>query len=86
MNSRAYPIQPRAAEDLLPFDPSAYGNQQTALPAIAKEPKLIRQIEDAVRQIPTTHTLYNQDARRAIVKSGVWRVDQAATCWSCSFI
>ncbi|MBI4193875.1 MAG: site-specific DNA-methyltransferase [Betaproteobacteria bacterium] len=51
-------------EDFLPFDPLAYGNQQTALPAIAKQSKLVKQIEDAVGRLPTSHTLYNVDARR----------------------
>ena len=51
-------------DDVLPFDPLTYGNQQTALPAIAKNPNLIAQIEDAVRQIPSTHVLHNSDARR----------------------
>lgn len=51
-------------EDLLPFNPLAYGNQQTALPAIAKDRGLIAQIEGVIQQVPTTHTLHNVDARR----------------------
>jgi modification methylase len=64
VNSPVLPGPPRSLEDHLPFDPLAYGDQQTALPAIAKKPVLIAQIEDAVHRIPTSHTLYNMDARR----------------------
>ena len=38
-------------------------NPQTALPRIAKDAKLTRQLEAAVQQLPTTHTLHLQDAR-----------------------
>lgn len=38
---------------------------QTALPRIAKDPKLTRRIEAAVQRIPTTHVLYRRDARDA---------------------
>jgi modification methylase len=37
---------------------------QTDLPAIAKNPQLLEQINDAVRQIPTAHQLVRGDARR----------------------
>jgi DNA modification methylase len=48
----------------LPFDPAKLGDHQKALPAIAKDAKRIAAIEAAVSRIPTTHTLYNSDARR----------------------
>jgi DNA modification methylase len=50
-------------EALLPFDPLAYGNSQTSIPAIAKDPKLVSSIENAVKSIPTSHFLHNADAR-----------------------
>ena len=61
------PISPGHSLDLaafLPFDPSKLGDHQKALPAIAKDAKRIAAIEGAVSRIPTTHTLYNADARR----------------------
>jgi len=48
----------------LPFDLAALGDHQKALPAIAKDAKRIAAIEEAVSRIPTTHALYNSDARR----------------------
>ena len=39
-------------------------NPQTAIPRIAKDPKLTAQIEAAVQKIPTKHTLYLRDARK----------------------
>ncbi len=43
-------------------------NPQTALPTIAKDAGLLAQIENAVHQIPTHHTLYHQDARTIRLK------------------
>lgn len=40
---------------------------QTALPAIAKDPGLTRELEWAARQIPTRHALYLADARRLAI-------------------
>jgi DNA modification methylase len=45
--------------EVLPLD-----NPQTDLPRIAKDEKLIRLIEQAVHQIPTTHTINLGDARQ----------------------
>src|SRR5213083_2603742 len=50
--------------NFLPFDPTELGDHQKALPAIAKDAKRIAAIEEAVSRIPTTHALYNSDARR----------------------
>src|SRR5436309_10148864 len=52
-------------------DPSAYVpkqigplvNHQTDLPRIARDAKLTRLIEEALRQVPTNHHLYLGDAR-----------------------
>jgi DNA modification methylase len=38
-------------------------NHQTALPAIARNPKMTQAIEEAVRQIPTHHRLFVGDSR-----------------------
>jgi DNA modification methylase len=38
-------------------------NPQTAIPAIAKDARLMRLIDNAVRSIPTTHQLFLRDAR-----------------------
>jgi DNA modification methylase len=38
-------------------------DHQTALPRIARDPKLTRLISEALRQVPTTHDLFCQDAR-----------------------
>src|SRR5258708_38186717 len=48
----------------LPFDPAELGDHQKALPAIAKDAGRIATSEEAGRRIPTTHALYNSDARR----------------------
>jgi DNA modification methylase len=48
---------------ILPFDPLDHGDAQTCIPAIAKDKKLVSQLEAAVQQIPTTHDLYKGDSR-----------------------
>lgn len=53
--------------DLTAFLPEGLGvlrNPQTDLPAIAKDPKLVGQIEQAVHRIPTVHDLHIADARQ----------------------
>ena len=47
----------------VPADVYPLNNPQTDLPRIAKDKKLIRLIEDAVRKIPTRHGLNLGDAR-----------------------
>ena len=49
--------------DYLPGAVSTLENPQTDIPRIAKDEKLLKQIESAVQQIPTTHNLYQADAR-----------------------
>lgn len=56
----------RAVPDLLQYLPPelrSLDNPQTALPRIAKDPKLTGLIENALQRVPTTHTLYLKDAR-----------------------
>ena len=50
-------------EEWLPSGLGDISDHQTALPRIAKDPKLIAEIELRLAQIPTTHTLYCRDAR-----------------------
>ncbi len=49
--------------EFVPREVYPIDNPQTGLPRIAKDPDLIRLIDDAVRRIPTTHELFLGDAR-----------------------
>ncbi len=49
--------------DYLPRSVSVLENPQKDIPRIAKNKMLLKQIESAVQQIPTTHNLYQADAR-----------------------
>lgn len=60
-------------EQYLPAGLPSLANPQTALPLIAKEPQLTQRIEEAVRQIPTSHTLILRDSREA------WEVEPEST-------
>jgi DNA modification methylase len=57
-------IQRHEFEDFLPDGLPSLDNPQTALPAIAKNPRLIALIEEAVQQLPTRHEMYLGDARK----------------------
>lgn len=48
----------------IPEELRSLHDPQTAIPAIAKNPRSVRLIEEAVRSIPTRHVLYLRDARR----------------------
>ncbi len=50
-------------DEYLPAGLPPLDNPQTALPAIAKDPRLIELIQDAVQRIPTTHQVIVGDAR-----------------------
>jgi len=56
--SHSVDLTPFVPPELFPLD-----NPQTDIPRIAKDERLIRLIEEAVRQIPTAHTLNLGDAR-----------------------
>lgn len=59
-------MAPAPILDLTAFLPEGLGvlrNPQTGLPAIAKDAKLVGQIEQAVHRIPTVHDLHIADAR-----------------------
>lgn len=51
------------AEDWLPNNVGPIENHQTALPRIAKNSEIIKQIEDILPTIPTRHDLYLSDSR-----------------------
>jgi len=46
-----------------PVELARLGNHQTALPKIAKDPRLLTQIEQYVQSLPTEHRLHRGDAR-----------------------
>lgn len=55
-----------AVSDYTPYVPRAVAGlerPQTDIPRIAKDGRLLKQIEAAVRQIPTTHRVIQGDAR-----------------------
>src|SRR5437879_6410699 len=61
--------QPKALKDLSVFVPrelKAIGEPQTAIPRIARNPELVKQIETAVQQVPTRHSLHHGDARKIL--------------------
>ena len=50
-------------EEFVPEELAALADPQTAIPAIAKDARLIGLIEEAIKWIPTSHDLYLGDAR-----------------------
>jgi len=50
--------------DYLPGSVANLENPQTDIPRIAKNKKLLSEIESAVQQIPTTHRLVQGDGRK----------------------
>ncbi len=59
------PNQERIAlKEFIPSSLRSLGNPQTDIPRIARDAKLSSLIESAVLRIPTSHMLYNSDARR----------------------
>jgi DNA modification methylase len=60
---------PFEADKYLPPELRSLDDPQTAIPAIAKDPKLTRLIEDAVGEVPTEHELYLADARKMALEA-----------------
>jgi len=56
--------EPDALEEYLPAGLGSLADPQTALPRIAKDPKVTAAIESRLRDVPTTHTLHRADARQ----------------------
>ncbi len=52
-----------SAEEFVPSELSALADPQTAIPAIAKDARLVGLIEDAIKSVPTSHELFLGDAR-----------------------
>lgn len=50
-------------EDFVPDELTSLADPQTAMPAIAKDSRLMAIIEEAIKNIPTGHDLYHGDAR-----------------------
>ena len=50
-------------DSYVPVSLRKLGDLQTAIPAIAREEKLMREVEEAVRRLPTRHQLVVGDAR-----------------------
>jgi modification methylase len=57
------PVPPGVAS-LMPSGVQNISNPQTAIPRIAKDPRLTRELEAALQHVPTRHALYHADARR----------------------
>lgn len=72
-------LEQHVPKDLLTFE-----DEQTAIPAIAKNTKLISQIEHCVQRIPTTHSLYRRDARefRELSEGSVHLVVTSPPYWT----
>jgi DNA modification methylase len=61
--TRSLTAPPKDLEQFLPPELLSLENQQTAIPAIAKDAKLVSQIESCVHRVPTQHTIYRRDSR-----------------------
>lgn len=72
------------AEDWVPPSIGKIRNHQTELPQIAKNKKLVAEIEGALHQIPTEHHLYNGDARhvRFIEENSVHLIVTSPPYWT----
>ncbi|MHC4178028.1 MAG: hypothetical protein ACYSWU_11005, partial [Planctomycetota bacterium] len=57
-------LAPLESDRYLPAELRSLDDPQTAIPAIAKDKKLLRLIQEAVGDVPTEHELYLADARQ----------------------
>lgn len=78
------PGEPLDLSRFLPPEVYPLENPQTDIPRIAKDGSLVRLIEEAVRQIPTTHTLNRGDARtmRELAPASVHLVVTSPPYWT----
>jgi modification methylase len=51
------------ADEFVPEELAGLADPQTAIPAIAKDERIVGLIEEAIKRIPTHHDLYRGDAR-----------------------
>ncbi len=56
--------------DFLPDGLPSLDNPQTALPAIAKDVRMVRKIQEVVSRIPTQHDIFHGDARKMELEPG----------------
>lgn len=63
MNKPANPIVDLA--QFLPAEVASLPFSQQLIPSLAKDEGLLRKIESAIHRVPTRHTLYRADARKA---------------------
>jgi hypothetical protein len=63
-------VQLDSLDEHLPADLPSLENPQTALPAIAKDEKILAAIAESVQQVPTRHDLYLGDGREMRLKPG----------------
>ncbi len=64
MSSTTHEAPTTDLAEYLPDELRSLENPQTAIPAIAKDQKLLGLIAEAVQQVPTSHDLFLGDARR----------------------
>jgi DNA modification methylase len=62
------PTASKRLEQFVPDDLKRIQNPQTAIPALAKDTKLLSEVEQAIQRIPTEHILYRQDSRRLSIE------------------
>ena len=75
---RSFELDPYVPESL-----RALGDLQTAIPAIARDEKRMREVEEAVRRLPTTHHLAIGDARKlAVAPESVHLVMTSPPYWT----
>jgi DNA modification methylase len=61
---RVTQCEPLDVSAFLPRELRGFGDLQTAIPRVAKDPGLLRLIRQTVERIPTRHVLVNGDARK----------------------
>ena len=77
-------IRQASLESFLPEEFTGLSKQQSAIPDIAKDPRAISTIENAVRSIPTHHQLIRGDARNlaALADNSVHLVVTSPPYWT----
>ena len=77
-------IRQASIESFLPEEFTGLSKQQSAIPDIAKDPRAISTIENAVRSIPTHHQLIRGDARNlaALADNSVHLVVTSPPYWT----
>ncbi|HWB11845.1 MAG TPA: site-specific DNA-methyltransferase [Pirellulales bacterium] len=73
-----------ALEEYLPNELRSLDDHQRDIPRIAKDKNLVSRIERAVRQIPTSHCLFNRDSRvmKELTPSSVHLIVTSPPYWT----